>query len=195
MSPVAAAILNGDVFTGVSVMVLETGVDTGPVLASAAVSIADSDTTGMLTAKLARVGAALLLDVLPRWQRGELVPRPQDGSLASHTREIEKEAGTIDWTRPAAQLWRQVRAYQPWPGSSTRWHGKQVKIIEAVPVDMPADRPGRVIPLEGRAAFGVETGSGVLGVLRVQIEGKRAMSAEEFLRGQRQFIGAALPAD
>jgi len=192
VSPVPAAILNGDAFTGVSIMLLDRGVDTGPILAQAAVAITDWDTTGTLTEKLSRIGGQMLLEVLPRWVRGDIAPRAQGPAAASYTRMITKQDGEIDWTRPAIDVWRRVRAYQPWPAGYTRWQGKQVKIIEAAVVPGQTDKPGRVVPLVGETAFGVETGSGILGVVRLQVEGKRVMTSGEFLRGQRQFVGALL---
>lgn len=193
VSPVPAAILNGDEFTGVSVMMLDRGVDTGPVLVQVQVSITGWDTTGSLTEKLSRIGAQLLLEILPRWVKGQVMPRTQDNNQATYTRMIDKEVGEIEWNRPAVELCRQVRAYQPWPGSYSRWQGKQLKIIEAVPLEGQSGTPGRVVTLAGDMAFGVETGAGILGVVRVQMEGKRAMMAGEFLRGQRQLPGAVLP--
>jgi len=198
VSPVAAAILAGDEFTGVSIMLMDRGLDTGPVLARAQIPISAQDTTGSLTAKLALIAAQLLLEILSRWSRGELTPQPQNEAEATYSRSISKEEGEIDWRLPAVGIWRRVRAFQPWPGCCTRWRGGQLKVIEAVP--LPAIRAlevGQVVALtsavESKAAFGISTGEGILGVLRVQLEGKRAMSATEFLRGQRQFIGAILP--
>jgi methionyl-tRNA formyltransferase len=193
VSPVPAAILNGDEFTGVSVMILDKGVDTGPILVQAQTSIKGWDTTGSLTEKLSRIGAQLLLEILPRWVEGQVTPQTQDNAQATYTRMIDKEAGGIEWHQPAVELWRQVRAYHPWPGSYTQWQGKQLKIIEAVPLEGQSGIPGRVVTLAGDVAFGVETGAGILGVVRVQMEGKRAMMAGEFLRGQRQLTGAVLP--
>ncbi len=194
-SPVAAAILAGCEFSGVSIMRMDRGLDTGPVLARAQIPILTRDTTGSLTAKLSLMGAELLLDVLPRWVKGELVPQPQDEAEASYSGVISKKDGEIDWHLSAVEIWRRVRAFQPWPGCYTRWQGKQLKIIESIP--LPGDgglKAGQVVVLDREgAAFGVEAGEGILGVSRVQLEGKRAMSSAEFLRGQRQFIGAILP--
>ncbi len=197
-SPVAAAILAGDEFTGVSIMLMDRGLDTGPILASAQIPISAQDTTGSLTAKLSLMAAQLLLEILPRWSRDELTPQPQNEAEAVYSGSISKEEGEIDWHLPAVDIWRRVRAFQLWPGCYTRWQGRQLKIIEAVP--LPTERAleaGQVVALtpatESKAAFGVSTGEGILGVLKVQLEGKRAMSAAEFLRGQRQFIGAILP--
>ncbi len=198
-SPVVAAILAGDEFTGVSIMLMDKGLDTGPILARAQIPVSVQDTTGSLTAKLSLIAAQLLTEVLPCWLRGELTPQPQNEAEATYSGSISKEEGEIDWHLPAIDIWRRVRAFYPWPGCYTRWRGKQLKIIEAVP--LPEERTvetGQVValtPASGgvKAAFGVYTGSGILGVLKVQLEGKRAMPAAEFLRGQRQFIGAVLP--
>ena len=176
-------------------MLMHQGLDTGPVLARAQIPISAQDTTGSLTAKLSLIAAQLLLEVLPCWSRGELTPRPQVEAEATYTSVLSKQDGEIDWHLSAVDIWRRVRAFYPWPGCYTGWQGRQLKIMEAVP--LPGERTlevGQVVALsKGGAVFGVSTGDGVLGILRVQVEGKRAMSAAEFLRGQRQFIGAILP--
>jgi len=194
-SPVAAAILAGDEFTGVSIMLMDSGLDTGPILARAQISISPQDTTGSLTDKLSQVAAELLPEVLVRWSRGEITPQPQNDAEATYSAPITKEEGEINWHLPAVDIWRRVRAFQPWPGCYTRWQGKRLEIIETVP--LPGERPfavGQVVALnKAGAAFGVNTKDGILGVLKVQLEGKRIMPAAEFLRGQRQFLGAILP--
>ncbi|TET66501.1 MAG: methionyl-tRNA formyltransferase [Dehalococcoidia bacterium] len=194
-SPVAAAILAGDESTGVSLMLMDSGLDTGPILAQEQVSLSPQDTTGSLTAKLSQVAAQLLPEVLRRWTRGEITPRPQSEAEATYSAPITKEEGEIDWHLSAVEIWRQVRAFQPWPGAYTRWGGKRLEIIAAVP--LPGEGSfavGQVVALNREGTgFGVNTGDGILSVLKVQLEGKRAMSAAEFVRGQRQFIGAVLP--
>jgi len=194
-SPVAAAILAGGEFTGVSIMLMDRGLDTGPILARAQIPISAQDTTGSLTDKLSLIAAQLLLEVLPCWPRGELTPQPQDEAEATYSSQLSKEDGEIDWHLPAVDVWRRVRAFHPWPGCYTRWQGRQLKIIEVVP--LPGERTltvGQVVALNKEGAvFGVSTGDGVLGILKVQLGGKRAMPAAEFLRGQRQFIGTILP--
>ncbi len=194
-SPVASAILAGDEFTGVSLMLLDKGLDTGPVLARAQISISAHDTTGSLTAKLSLLAARLLLEVLPCWIRGELTPQPQNEAEAVYSAPISKEDGEIDWHLSAIDIWRRVRAFQPWPGCYTRWRGRQLKIMEAVPLPGGGTlEAGQVVAMEGaKADFGVGAGEGVLGISRVQLGGKRAMLAAEFLRGQRGFIGTILP--
>ncbi len=192
-SPVAAAILAGDEFSGVSIMLLEAGMDTGPVLARAAIPVSPQDNTGSLTEKLSLIAASLLQETLTGWLRHEIVPQPQNEAEATYFARVTKEEGEIEWSLPAVEIWRRVRAYNPWPGSYTRWRGRQLKIIEAVSVDGESEA-GRVLALPGPEAVpGVGTGDGILGLLRVQLEGKREMSAADFVRGQRDFIGALLP--
>ncbi len=199
VSPVAAAILAGDEFTGVSIMLMDKGLDTGPVLAKEQIPISSQDTTGSLTTKLSQIAAQLLLEVLPCWVRGGLTPQPQNEAEAIYSGPISKGGGEIDWHLSAGEIWRRVRAFQPWPGCYTKWRGRRLKIIEAML--LPAGQTydvGQVVTLapateQSGAAFGVYTGDGILGILEVQPEGKRAMSAAEFLRGQRQFIGTILP--
>ena len=194
-SPVAAVILAGDELTGVSLMLMDSGLDTGPILAQEQVSISPQDTTGSLTAKLSQIAAQLLPEILRRWTRGEITPKPQDEAEATYSVPITKEKGEINWHLSAVEIWRRVRAFQPWPGSYTRWGGKRLEIIEAVPLAEGGSLAvGQVVALNREGAgFGVNTGDGILSVLKVQLEGKRAVSAVEFVRGQRQFIGTVLP--
>jgi methionyl-tRNA formyltransferase len=175
-------------------MLLDKGMDTGPLLAQQQVTISPQDTTGSLTAKLAQLGGQLLMQTLPLWLEGKLTPQPQDNEKATYSRLIAKEEGKIDWHRPAIELWRKVRAFQPWPGCYTTWQGRLLKVIETIPLPGGGE-PGRVIAIKETqgAPVGVQSGEGVLGLLQLQLEGKRVMSAEEFVRGQRGFIGALLP--
>jgi methionyl-tRNA formyltransferase len=193
-SPIASAILSGEEFTGVSIMLLDAGMDTGPVLARAAIPVSPQDNAGSLAGKLSLIAAHLLQEALTGWWRREIVPQPQNESEATYSARITKEEGKIDWRLSAAEIWRRVRAFNPWPGCYTRWQGKQLKVIEAVPLPATGvSEAGRVVALPGgEAVAGVSTGEGILGLLRVQLEGKRAVSAAEFLRGQRDFIGAVL---
>ncbi len=196
-SPIPAAILAGDKVTGVTIMLMDRGLDTGPVLCHTEVPIADSDTTGSLTAKLSLVAASLLVEVIPRWVGGDIKSEPQNDARATYSSPIDKDSGKIDWKKPAGLLWLEIRAYNPWPGSFTTWQGKKIKILESVP--LTSDRPepaGKIVtsasfPTE--VAFGITTGEGVLGIRQLQLEGKKAMTSLEFLRGQRDFIGSVLP--
>jgi methionyl-tRNA formyltransferase len=138
------------------------------------------------------MGAQLLLDTLPRWARGEIAPQPQDDALATTCKPIDKESGRLDWQQPAAYLARAVRAFAPWPGAYTFWNGKLLKIIAARALDggpLPQQPGALVATPEGPA---VVTGAGLLLLVQVQLEGRRALSAGEFVRGQRDFVGSRL---
>src|SRR5215216_6059088 len=203
-SPVTAAILAGDAETGVSIMLLDEGLDTGPVLATRATPIRDTDTGGSLTDRLAQIGADLLVETLPHWLDGSIAPQPQADALATYAPRLEKEAGRIDWSRPAVELWRRVRAFTPWPGAYTLHGDVTLKLLEAWPLPGFAAAPPRtVVPLpwgaadqvppeRPRPAFAVTTGDGFLLPLALQRAGKRPLFAEEFLRGERGFNGVRL---
>jgi len=194
-SPIATAILQGDEVTGVTIMLMDVGLDSGPILSQKKVSISAEDTTGSLTVKLAQAGAQLLMETLPLWLEGRIKPQPQEESGASYTKAIAKEDGEVDWQLPALELWRRVQAFCPWPGCYTWWRGKRLKLSKVVPLDVgKSGEPGKVTAMAPpvSAAVGVETGDGVLGLLWVQLEGKREMSAQEFIRGQRDFVGSLL---
>ena len=194
-TPIASSILEGDDRTGVTIMLLDAGMDTGPTLSQLAVDVEPQDTTQSLSVKLAHAGARLLVETLPQWFGRALTPRPQEDSSASYTKTFAKEDGIIDWSRGATEIWRRVRAFQPWPGCYTWWNGKVLKILEAVPLaDSHVLEPGRVVamPAGQPTVVGVGTGDGTLGLVTIQLEGKRAVSAEEFQRGQREFIGSML---
>ena len=195
-SPVAFTILEGDETAGVSLMILDRGTDSGPVIAQEERPLLPQDTTVTLTDELFRRGAELLVRILPAYGRGELTPEPQDDSRATYARKLTKEDGAIRWELPAVELWRQVRAYTPWPGSYTRWRGGLLKVVEAVP--LPAQDgapPGTALrlPHGEQAPVGVATGDGVLGLVRVQPEGRRVMDAAQFLQGHADFPGSTLP--
>jgi methionyl-tRNA formyltransferase len=188
-SPVAAAILAGDAETGVTIMRMDNGLDSGPIIAQTKRAISPDDTTGTLTAALAQEGAALLVDVLPPWLAGEIEAAPQDGSRATVCKQIKKSDGVIDWALPAEEIWRGVRAYNPWPGAQTSLDGEAFIILSARPVAASSGEvPGTVIETR-QAAFGVQTGDGVLAVLTAQRAGRRAMSSEELLRGMPGLVG------
>ena len=196
-SPIPSAILAGDKFTGVSIMLMDEGMDTGPVLWQERIPIDDNDTTGTLTEKLSELSAELIVDVIPKWAKGEIKPCPQDNSQATYSKPITKASAEIDWDKPVNVLWQEVRAYNPWPGSFTKWQGKALKVLEATPLPLNERlEPGRVVRfdyLPENVAFGVTTGDGILGIIRIQLEGKKVLSSGEFLRGQRDFIGSILP--
>lgn len=195
--PIAEAILQGDAESGVTIMLLDAGIDTGPALLKRTLQLSREETTGSLTGKLADLGAQALLEALPPWIAGTLTPEPQSESRTSHTRMLQKEDGAIQWELPASVLARKVRAYTPWPGSYAFWRGKLLKIITAEPLTVEPGAPimpGTVsVHTEaGHKLLAVMTGSGRLLIKQLQLEGKRAMSAEEFLRGYGQIVGSKL---
>jgi len=190
-APIAAALLAGDAEAGVSIMLMDAGVDTGPVLSMAAVPIAADDTAGSLTEKLAVLGADLLVATLPRWLRGEIIPRQQPEEGATFAPRIEKGAGEIDWREPAVLIERRVRAYQPWPSAFTAWDGQRLKILRArAEQSVSAGEPGQVIAGDGGA--GVVAGEGVLWLQEVQLAGKRPQPIDAFLRGAAGLVGSRL---
>lgn len=197
-SPVSTAILEGDETTGVTIMLLDRGMDTGPVLAQESWgAIGPEETTETLTESLFQLGARLLVPTVQAWGRGELVSRPQDDALATVSRRLTKEEGELDFHAPADRLWRQVRAYRPWPGTYTRWGGRVIKVLAAIPVHQGPDgvAPGEVVELlaGGDAPWAIGAGDGLLGVRQAQMEGRRPVSAREFLQGYPGIIGARLP--
>ena len=191
-APIAAAILAGEEQTGVTLMLMDEGMDTGPILAQAECKIEPQDTTGSLSVKLAHLGADLLVEALPRWLDGRIAPQPQDDSLATYCQIIAKKDGLLDWSSPATDLWLRVRAYHPWPGTYTYWRGKLLKILRARPVTISpsSEKPGRVISSDDGVA--VVTGTAALLLEEIQLAGKKALAAQEFIRGQRDFIGSVL---
>jgi methionyl-tRNA formyltransferase len=195
-SPVINTILSGDTFAGVSVMRLDAGMDSGPIFSQAQIPVLPTDTAASLTPRLFRIGAQLLLEALAVLPMGKTIPVPQNEVLATFTAEIDRGAGKIDWRQTAEEIGRMVRAYQPWPEAYTFWQGRQITIQEALPLpDRAALSAGQVDVLPQNpagAAFAVGTGGGRLAVIRLQIAGKKSMSSAEFLRGQRDFIGAVL---
>ncbi len=194
-SPVAAAILEGDAVTGVSLMAVDEGLDTGPVLARREEPVRADDSTPSLLERLFRLGAKLVEETLPRYVAGELTasPQPEDGATVSW--RVKKEDGELDWSRPALRLERQVRAYLPWPGSATRWEGSRLEVLEAqVVVGSRREAPGTVVGLPSATApAGVVTNEGVLVLRRVKLEGRPALGMPEFLRGHSGFLDARLP--
>jgi methionyl-tRNA formyltransferase len=198
-SPIAAAILAGDVETGVTIMLMDAGLDTGPLVATRATPIGASETTGELTPRLAELGAALLVETLPGWLAGAIHPQPQDGARATLTRLLRKEDGALDWSQPADALARRVRAYTPWPGAYTTWEGRTLKVLRAAPAAPLADPPALGVVALAPDGHGGQRilcgcGQGALALEVLQLEGKRALPAAEFARGQARIAGARLGA-
>lgn len=195
-SPVVTAILDGQTHTGVTVMLLDEGMDTGPVLAqSPPLMLTGRERAGELQARLFKEGAEMLPAVLAGLQDGTIVPAPQDDSKATVTRLLERSDGEIDWSLPAEHIDRMVRAYDPWPGAFTTWSGKGLKILDAeVLVEIrPGHDPGIAVVHDGKLLIG--TGTGPLDIKNLQLEGRQGVSAEDFLRGRPDIDGATLGAE
>ena len=197
-SPVTAAVLEGGSITGITVMLMDQGMDTGPIVTQRQVPILPGETADMLTRRLFREGTELLLEALPEWQAGALKAVPQDEGKATSTRFYSKEDGELDWSLPAATLERRVRAFDPWPGGYTRWEGKLLKVLEATLVGDGAPQEGRrgqVVTLSraDKPTVAVITGQGLLGLMKVQLESRQPQPVREFIRGYPRFMGAWLP--
>jgi len=197
-SPVAAALLAGESVTGVTIILMDQGMDTGPIVAQRQIPILPRETAGELTHRLFRSGADLLLEVLPTWRVGAITAVPQDEGQATSTRLYVKEDGEMDWSLPAVVLDRRLRAFYPWPGCYTHWEGKLLKVLEGVPVGDVSPQEGeagQVVPLprESGPLVAVVTGQGLLGLVKVQLEGRQTQAIEAFVRGYTRFLDACLP--
>lgn len=182
-SPIPAAILAGDATTGVSIMKLVRRLDAGPVVARQAVAVEPSDTTGTLGARLASLAATMLPEVALAWVRGDLQAREQDESRVTMTREWTTDDARIDWTRPAVEIERLVRAANPWPVAWTTLDGNRLRVVESRLAGGAASVAGQV-ELEGTSVV-VGTGAGRLELVTVQPAGKRRLAAGDWWRGLR----------
>ncbi len=186
-APISAAIAAGDAETGATIMLVDETEDTGPILAQRATPIGERETAGELSDRLAALGAALLLETIPRWLAGEIAPQAQDDSLATRARRVRKEAGAIDWGQSAEQIARQIRAYTPWPGAFAALDGQRVRLA-AARAEPGAGAVGEIVSVE-EDAIRVAAGEGIAAVERLQRAGKRELSAAEFARGAGELIG------
>ncbi|HKL64114.1 MAG TPA: methionyl-tRNA formyltransferase [Woeseiaceae bacterium] len=190
-SPIQAAVLAGDPVTGVSLMRMEAGLDTGPVYARAQTPLGPRETGGELHDRLAALGAALLTEKLPGILAGRLAPEPQDDADATYAPRIRREDALIDWSRTAGSIDRAVRAYDPWPVCHTRLEGEVLRCWRAEPLPaVTAAAPG-VILAAGAHGIDVATGAGVLRLLEVQLAGRRRIAARD-LANQRRLAGLSL---
>ena len=191
-SPIQHAILAGDEQTGVSVMQMDAGLDTGPVFGRNAVTIRSGETAGELHDRLACLGAQLLGELLPAILDGVLTPAPQQPGQATYAPRINKAEAPLDWTRPAAELERRVRAFNPWPVSETATRdGRRLRIWEAVALEGSGGAPAGSVVAADRRGIDVATGEGVLRIVRLQPPGGTVMSAQAYLNAHR-LRGAAL---
>ena len=184
-APIQAAILHGDAETGVSIMRMDAGVDTGPILSQRSIAITPDDTAGSLSQKLAGLGAELLIETLPAYLEGTLQPQPQDDALATYAPMLKKEEGLLDFTQTAFQLERVVRAFNPKPGAYTFYQGQILKVHRARAVSEKAFAPGSQVIFQGTPAVACKEGWLVLE--EVQPAGKKSMPGKAFLLGAREW--------
>ncbi len=200
-SPIQYTILNGDKETGVTIILMTEKLDQGNIISNFQFPISNEKITyPELSQKLAELGAKLLLETIPKWINGEIEPKPQDDSRATYTKILKKEDGKIDWKKPAESIERQIRAFQPWPGSFSEFQisnqkSQKLKILKADILKQtkngPFGVPGKTF-LAPNDKIAVQTGKDFLVIEKLQLEGKKTMSSEEFLRGHLKFIGLVL---
>jgi len=190
-APIQRAVLAGDTQTGITIMQMDAGLDTGPMLLAMATQIGERETAGELHDRLATLGAEALVAALGEWESGQLASRQQPAEGVTYAAKIRKDEALIDWTSPALAIDRQARAFNPWPVAETRWDGRQLRVWSAEPLGCDEDaEPGRVIEAsDGRLV--VATGDGALSLTRVQLSGRRSVTAAEFLNAH-SMAGARL---
>jgi methionyl-tRNA formyltransferase len=191
-SPIHHAILAGDARTGVSLMRMDVGLDTGPVYVQQAIPIDAGETAASLHDKLAELGAAMLAEHLMGIAGGRLTAIPQNDEESTYAPIIKKEDGRLDWQQTSEALERRIRAMTPWPGAFTSWQGQMLKVLRARPVQgpLPDGELGEVVMGAGTAV--VLTQNGGLALQEIQLAGKRAMAVADFLRGRPELIGSKL---
>ena len=182
-SPIQAAILHGDSETGITIMRMDPGMDTGPILSQRALPIQPDDTAGALSPRLSELGGELLIETLSAYLAGEITPQPQDSALATKAPLLKKSDGLLDFNRPAYELERQIRAYNPWPGAFIHWKEQSLKIHRSQVVNMPVKIPGKLIIHEKLPA--ISTSDGLLVLEEVQPAGKKPIAGKTFLNGAR----------
>jgi methionyl-tRNA formyltransferase len=192
-APIHRAVIAGETVTGVTIMRVVSELDAGPMIARATVPIGPDETSVEVEAQLAERGAALLLDVVEQFAKGELVETPQDHTQATHAQKILKTEGPIDWSLPAIRIHNLVRGLQPWPLASTTIGGTRCLIQRTTVAGEATEAPaGTIVRAEGETLT-VATGDGVIQILQLQPEGRRLMSAREFLSGHKTTAGTRLP--
>jgi methionyl-tRNA formyltransferase len=182
-APIARAILEGETRTGVTTMLMDPGMDTGPILLTAETSVEESDTQGTLHDRLARMGARLLGQTLEGLEKGTLTALPQDPSLATYAPKIQREEGRINWQTPARQLCNLLRAFDPWPGAFTVWAARILKLFQPRLLETEArEAPGTVVETSA-AGLRIATSHGDLLIRELQLANRPRMGVSEFLRG------------
>ena len=194
-APIQWAIANGDAQTGVTIMRMDAGLDTGGIVSTETTPILPSDDSQTLHDRLAQLGAALLTRTIPDFVSEKISPQPQPADGASYARKIEKEDGHLDWTQPARVLWNRLRAFTPWPGAFTFLPAEPkpllLKIWQAGLLDDWRGAPGEILQAD-KSGLVIACGEGALRIITLQREGGRCMSAPEFLAGHQLPPGTLL---
>ena len=191
-APIQWAVINGDKESGVTIMQMDEGLDTGDMLEKVEVPLGDKITGGELHDLLAEAGAKLCVQTLEKLEKGELKPEKQGETPTAYARMLDKKLGNIDWTRPAAEIERLIRGLNPWPSAYTTWNEKTMKIWDADVVDtQKTAEPGTITEVT-KQTFSVQTGDGVLQIKELQIPGKKKMASDAFLRGYQVKTGEKL---
>lgn len=188
-APIQAALRAGDAETGITIMRMDAGLDTGPMLRKRAIAISDQDNSASLHDTLAMLGADLLIETIPGYINGEIKPVIQDETEVTYAPQIRKEDGRIKWHEPAEAIERSIRAFTPWPGAFTIWNGKVLKIHRAR-VSAGHARAGEVIATP--TGFAIGTGADLIVPQELQLEGKKRIEAAEFVRGYPAIVGSML---
>lgn len=191
-APIQWAILDGESVTGVTIQQMNAGIDTGDILAKVSVDIMPEDTGDSLFDKLMHAGAQLLIETLPRLERGEITPIAQDEEQATYAKRLNKELGQIDWQESAEVIERKIRAFTSWPGAYTMLSGKPFKLWRARIEDAPADGEAGSISAVTKEEIVVNCGEGKLALREVQLSGKKRMPVKDFLLGVKIKAGERL---
>jgi methionyl-tRNA formyltransferase len=191
-APIQWAIANGEKVTGITTMLLNEGLDTGDILLQREMQIADEDTALTLAPRLAAMGADLLVETLHGLEQDKITPVPQDHSQATLAPILTREDGLVDFNRTAPEIHNRLRGFQPWPGAYTRFRGKNLKLIAVEPAAAVPDLPPAELRIQNEKLFIGCGGASNLELLQVQLEGKKAMTAREFINGYRLADGERL---
>jgi methionyl-tRNA formyltransferase len=190
-APIQRAILAGDAVTGITIMRMEAGLDTGPMLLVRETPIGPREVGGELHDRLSQLGAEAIVAAIGEWQAGRIKPVSQPAEGATYAAKLSKAEARIDWTQPAVAIDRQVRAFNPWPVAETTWDGKQLRVWQCEPERLAAGAPPGTVLESSGGRIVVATGEGALRLLTLQLAGRRAMSAAEFLNAST-LAGARL---
>jgi methionyl-tRNA formyltransferase len=191
-APVQWAIAQGETVTGVTTMRIDAGLDTGPILLQRELAITAHDTAETIAPRLAVIGGELMIETLRGLQAGTVQPRPQDHEHATLAPLLKKEDGQINFHRSATEIWNRLRGFQPWPGAFTSFRGKNLHVWRVRPID--ADVPTATIKMEGHLPLVGCAAHTALELIEVQVEGKKRMSAQDFVNGYRPYDGEPLGA-